>query len=840
MSRDVLEENLQRLLVRAYVPVRPSPEFRASLRLAVKRAASTDAAERAPATPARRILAAAALVLAIGAAVFLALRGRDGAHGPDELVARGRCAWRHGDEAWRALDDAETARGVEHAGGRAELATPPALATKLWFGSDGSAALAGGTRFRADWDVAARALDAELVRGALVLERLGGGGAWSVATAQGRFELVRGVLALSETGPELAGGARSFSARLLSGEARFVGADGPRALVAGEPIVARNGALIAASGPAGSSEGARVPARPDAPVDAPSATPPSHAATPADAGAITLALELPVGGSAHGGGVATLLPKPRLPEVGMPIARELAAGAKEASWDALPAGAYELFVDVRGYGVWRASDVALGAHERLSVVARLGRGAAVRGRVVDASTGAPLEHAQIVSETDAPAAVLPFDLAELESGSARGWRAFAETGPDGRFVLDALSTGEHVLRAWAPSRGAQWSGTLAIDPERDPVELVFRLAPGGALAARWLDATGRPRAGRRVIVSRIDFGAPRRCISYVLRTTNEDGRFEARDLAPGPYAVLSLEDDAVSPSMQQVVVRAGATTEVALGSRERGADLHGVLLRADGAPAAGVDVSIQRAGDHGADRLQNERTDAEGRFLLRGLAPGKHELYAGLEFGARIAFVSALDVPEVNDFTATFRLPSGTVRGRVTAAATREPLTNATLVFQREREGAFEFGARATTDARGAFSADFLPAGKWRATVYAPVETLASARIASFELAEGGVRDLDVRLEPGASATVVVRDASGAAVPGAQVAFVDADGAELQVARESVTDARGTLRAPGLSAGAWTVRVFREGSAPVEARIDLDAGEDRELPFTLPSAGSPR
>ncbi|MBK7877419.1 MAG: carboxypeptidase regulatory-like domain-containing protein [Planctomycetes bacterium] len=848
MKPDVLETNLQRLFARAYAPVRPAPEFRASLRLALARAERTASrTANAPRAPARRVLVAAAVLLALGATVFLLLRSgaERGATSLDDVLASGRPATRADAAPWRALDDAEAARGFEHAGGHAEFATPPERALQVWLGADGSAALAGGTLWRADFDRGAHALDAALVRGGLVLERLAAGGPWTVDTTQGRFELVRGVLELEFSGPELADGSRSLRARLVAGEARFHSADGPIALAAGGACFARAGALVAGGAPADrpSTAPAAASRHPAAAVGAETTVDAGAQPPVAPTGRIELTLALPIGAHAPAGGVATLLAKPRLPKIGEPIVRELPAGATSCAWDGLDAGPYELFAQVEGFGLWRAGDVVLGAGESLALVARLGPGARVRGRVVDARTSTPIEGAQIVSETDAPSPVLPFDFEAANGPDTRTWSAFTRSGPDGTFALDALSAGRHVVRAWAPGRGAEWSAAVLLEPRAEPIELEFRLAPGGALAGRWLDPRGRPRAGQRVIASRIDFAAPRRCISYAMLATDADGRFEARDLAPGMYAVLSVEDGRPSPSMQQVVVRAGATTEIALGATERGAELHGLLQRPGGAPAANVDVSIQRAGERGTDRFQSERTDAEGRFVLHGLLPGRYELYGGLEFGARIAFVAALDVLDVNEVRATFVVGAASLRGVASVAATSAPLTNATVVLQRENAeagGVFEFGARATSNAKGAFSAELLAAGRWRGVAYAPGEGLAPVRIAPFTLAAGTEPEFALRFERGASATVRVKDEAGQDLPDARVVFVDDAGETFDVAFDDRTNARGELRAPGLPAGAWTVRVFREGSAPLETRIVLDAGDDRELPFTFATTGAPR
>ncbi|MBI5363993.1 MAG: carboxypeptidase regulatory-like domain-containing protein [Planctomycetes bacterium] len=837
MKRSVLDHNLERLLQRAYAPVRAAPEFQARL---LRGLASAPPAAPRRVSAAKALVRIAAVLLVLLGVAWIVARGLGGAAtapGRDELVAQGRCALRAGTGDWRALSAVEEARGVECAPGATtalELATPARAGTRVWFGAEGSAALAGGTRAALAFDAGRHALALALEDGALVLERLAAGGAWTVDTAQGRFELERGVLELAYAGPELQGGARAVRARLVAGAGAFHGPEPVLALAVGAEYVARGGALLdVASATTGALDDrdTRTLAADPGPVDG---APPGVAADALRAG-LRAEILAPAGRAITRSGVATLLREERLPAIGRPIARAVEPDAPACRWDAVEPGAYELFVQVPGFGAWRANDLVLAAGETLSIVVRLGQGASVRGRVVDADTGAPIPDAEIVSETDAPSAVLPFDLGgDEDSADFAGWSCVARSGPDGAFELAGLSAGKHVLRAWAPGHGAEWSAPMLLEAGAEAPELRFRLARGGAVEGRLADDAQRPRAGARVLVSRIDFGAPRRVISYALRRTDAEGRFAFAHLASGLYALLTFQDAEPGPSMQQVVVRAGETVRIDLPGGERGATLRGRLLRADGTPARSVDVSIQHAGSRGRSDYRNERTDDEGRFVFRGLPALPHELYAGKELGARLTALGALDVPDVNEFAREFTLGAHALEGVVHGAGGAR-IESAAVVLEVERDGRFEFGSRSVTDAQGRWSAEFLAPGRWRARVYAAGDGMAPARIAPFQVPAAA--PIETVLLRGASLTVRAADPRGAALPGARVEFVDALGEPWSATLEDATDAHGLLRVPGIAAGAWTVRVFREGSAPAAARITLDAGDDRELPFTLDDAG---
>jgi hypothetical protein len=76
-----------------------------------------------------------------------------------------------------------------------------------------------------------------------------------------------------------------------------------------------------------------------------------------------------------------------------------------------------------------------------------------------------------------------------------------------------------------------------------------------------------------------------------------------------------------------------------------------------------------------------------------------------------------------------------------------------------------------------------------------------------------------------------ILDASRAVVPGARVLVVNQS---TEVTREAVSSAEGVYRVPSLSAGAYTVKVSKEGFVSVEQpEVVLEANEIRKVDFTL-------
>lgn len=891
---DVLERNLELLLTRAYEPARPSPLLRARLSSAIEfefgaragGATGPTSARSRPARPTRptrptrparpprpprhRLPIAAAALLAFGVAIAAALwfGGRRSSASLDSILARGEHAWREhapseSARPWNAC--AAKDRGFEHPGGALELAAASQHDWRVWLGGEGSAMLAEGARAQLDFQSGVHTLAAVLERGALTLERLASGGAWRIDTVQGDFELARGELELAYVGPQLADGTRTLRARLEDGEAWLVENGERRALAIRQTLTVRGGRVLETPALASTAaDGRRVAVDPTrrAPVDPDAAN--GNGATSATSTATLVArLELPHGARPTQSWSATLIPLLRLPDIGDPRTRTFEAEARpDASsdapgftWSGLASGNYELFVNVPGRATWRTSELVLGAGETLSIVVAPASPARALGRIVDARSGAPIADAHVISETDLPSPVAPFDF---EHHSERDdWRtsvAHTRSASDGSFELGALSPGRHVLRASAPGYGAVWTDVVELQPGVVLEGLELRLAPGGSIGGRVRDEHGKPRADRHLLASHIDFGAPRRCISYGYATSDNLGEFVIDDLPSGAYVVLELDDVSISPRVRQIVVRAPERANIDLGGDQRGARLTLRARLADGRPAAEIDLSIELSASpaDSTRRWQSNRTDAQGRATFDGIASGRYEIVAGRNMGSQLACVASVEVADVPELTLDVVLPASACHGRVTAAGELAP-TACAVILQRKEGDAFVFGGRVLTDARGEWTCEFLQPGRWRALVFAPGGSSgrwAPAVSAEFEIASAAASigassaarspQIDVDLGPGAALGVRTRDASGAPLGRVNLTFVDAHGDAFQFSELDQTDDRGVLEIPGLAAGRWTVRGIREGFEAVSTTIDLETGARGELELRLRTTGAPK
>src|SRR5262245_7097313 len=85
--------------------------------------------------------------------------------------------------------------------------------------------------------------------------------------------------------------------------------------------------------------------------------------------------------------------------------------------------------------------------------------------------------------------------------------------------------------------------------------------------------------------------------------------------------------------------------------------------------------------------------------------------------------------------------------------------------------------------------------------------------------------------QPGGSIAVVVRDSSGAPIPGVTIRIVAEEGTDQ--ALDAVSDAQGALHAAALAPGRYRVEARLEGFDAAVRRIAIEAGMPAVLDLTL-------
>jgi beta-lactamase regulating signal transducer with metallopeptidase domain/protocatechuate 3,4-dioxygenase beta subunit len=188
---------------------------------------------------------------------------------------------------------------------------------------------------------------------------------------------------------------------------------------------------------------------------------------------------------------------------------------------------------------------------------------------------------------------------------------------------------------------------LNIDEDTGPLDL--KLQPGAIITGTVLNQQGQPLAGANArVMLRVDKATVRLGWNE-LATAGRDGVFEFKAVPPGrEYTVEVLAD---GYGKQEVPI-------AALGPQEMRHDIGqiklmpsdlsvaGLVVDPNDQPVAGAEVS---ASGEGQPNLRNIQTDAQGRFVIKGVCSGSIRLYvrmpgpAGL-YGSTQAEAGATDV----------------------------------------------------------------------------------------------------------------------------------------------------------------------------------------------------
>lgn len=349
-------------------------------------------------------------------------------------------------------------------------------------------------------------------------------------------------------------------------------------------------------------------------------------------------------------------------------------------------------------------------------------------------------------------------------------RESAEVTDDGTFAFEAVRADrEWTLGAKAAGFAPfQKHGVAVVPGETTRVEA--DLTPGVSLTGVLLDGAGAPVADARVraISSRLESGQARTIREDCI--TDADGRFEIRGVPAG-----SIRLEATGPTIVEVaealgVLEDGDERRDLVLTASRGRSISGVVLWADGTPAAGAKVTLVERIARGSASFRyydQEETDteaaADGSFSFEGLGEDEVALHASA-------------------------VPGG---------AGAKPANKGLL------EAALKKGVEAIEDGRGQ-AAD----AAWTARVDEVVP---------------GTAGLVLTLAAGATITGTVRDDTGAPLEEFQIELRQ-KGNDFgdwrfgsDVRRQGFEGARGAFRVEGVADGHWEVRAVADGHTPGRA-----------------------
>lgn len=830
----ILEENLARLIRRAYIPVRPTPRFRAELRAHVRAeverlAPPALAPQRGPRrwTPLVAIAAAAAVLLVVlfglrESGVFDPPRGRA------EILARGEVALREDPhEAWDALDAALAEEGLEITSPWLEVATPPHGAFELREGRARLTALAA-TELTVEHHVAG--LHAELVAGAIEIDRpsVPELKPWTVRTGQGVVGLSSARLTVEHT-PTRVG------LHLEEGSAWVVTAGDPIAIPAGREVFLVAGAL-------------EPPAEPPPPVDPPTVAsgrepvdvaevePPAPPVAPPS---ITVRGRVVVetSGEAVPRFRVALLRESAPNTFFFPVFTEFEDADGFFAWEGVAPLRYEVIVHAEGCAVWRSPLTAADDEGTILVEAWLAPGGAVRGVVLDPATGTPIADAVVASMRDAAASAIPLDLESMDF-----WLpASAHTDAGGSFALPHLSAGDHVLRVSAPGFAARWLDPIAVTEGGETIVGTVELRAGGHLQGTVIGANGAPAAEMRLIV--VPMSAPGHLpTSFGMAVTDETGSYRIDDLPPGLMLAILLVDEgsAAPPMVRPFPSTEGETTRLDFRIEAPGTRVVGRLFDAEGAPVPSRNLALVQADPAGVndDLFAATSSDEEGAWIFEAVRPGRYFLLAVLDqSGDELLLLDELEVPPEPEVRHDVHLQRGEISGRVIEEATGQATGECivTLLRRDPASARIDFAGQVRTDAEGRWSFRTVPAGTYL------VNVLPQRGLLGYETSEEFVLDelrprvtRDLALHPGTRARVLAVDESGEALSGVALQLFRLPEDHPVSDQHLATDATGEILFPGLRPGRYRVRGERPGFEIVDLEFEARLGSVPVVRLVLP------
>ncbi|MEM9802205.1 MAG: carboxypeptidase regulatory-like domain-containing protein [Planctomycetota bacterium] len=479
---------------------------------------------------------------------------------------------------------------------------------------------------------------------------------------------------------------------------------------------------------------------------------------------------------------------------------EFVDGEGRYSLAGLDAGAWRVSVRATGHlPVWDREILVPAAEIEPFELTRTAR---LAGTVTDPS-GRPIEGAEVRARAQSD---------DGRSGSAR-------TDADGCYALDEVGPGpvavEATVEEWAPSE----TTLVELAPGEHRTDVGLRLSEGGAIAGLVLDPDGTPAAGRAIGVQWMRGDA----IEVV---SDENGRFTAEGLAPGPYQVIAMPavEDLAEPgahtdlgeifedlAMAVVEVELGRTTEVLLGEQSGSSVLvSGRVLRA-GIGVAGAELIAVREDGSLFEGMRADTTGDDGRFELTLDAGGDCTFVVTTSAEAEPDVDFQIAIPETSSFEVDLELPAGSIEGTVIGPDGAR--VDRGVVWIKREDGTSDLSGvmgrgSASIASDGSFTFTALHAGR-----YSLSATSAGSAVVTRNGVEvpdaGSSTTVDLQLGRAGSVHGKVVDAGGSPVFGARILAWSGDGESL-----------GLLGATSDHAGAFAIDAVPVGAAFIAARTN--------------------
>ncbi|HEV2063761.1 MAG TPA: carboxypeptidase regulatory-like domain-containing protein, partial [Thermoanaerobaculia bacterium] len=495
-----------------------------------------------------------------------------------------------------------------------------------------------------------------------------------------------------------------------------------------------------------------------------------------------------------------------------------------------------------------------------SVAIALQRAATMAGVVSD-DKGQPAGGARVRIQRD------PNMRALLRGASVQSvfGQLTAMTGPDGAFLLRGLPAFKGAIieatkSGFASARklGMSWKTGEQVKG------VTLALKRGLTASGKVVDGQNLAVAGAQIYAQKRDLGPGGGRGGFAMRVgtgqadkadavSGADGTFTVGGLEEGDYAVSVTRDGYARKAVTSLEVKGPDVSKWPPIVLSAGMAVAGSVKGAQGQPVIGAQIF---AVGESAGRPLDASTDGDGRFRIAGLAADRP---LRLMISAD-GFASAQRnvTPPAEDLSIVLK-STGTVRGRVEDAATKNPITDFTIgrmagpggfgggMQIQIRNGQVGNGDRTFQSADGTFELTDVPPGKW--TIRASASSYRNADVSGVEVVEGETKEgVVLSLKKGGSLAGRVLDPQkGTGVPNASVTWRAQGGGGMGGFggmmvlggggnNATATDADGRFSFDGLPDGKVTVNASH--SDYLEASRDVNPDDQPSVDITLGTGGS--
>lgn len=444
----------------------------------------------------------------------------------------------------------------------------------------------------------------------------------------------------------------------------------------------------------------------------------------------------------------------------------------------------------------------------IQLTVELSVGGALTGKIIDASSGNPIQNALIRTK-------------ENNTSS----QDYTIPDAEGKFILSKLKTGSIKLSVKPEKPFIEYIQSYAV-PNDDIADIgEIRLTKGGTIQGKVLSRDKQPQDGIQVVLGGYNE-------NYTINKSSEtdtNGEFKFENLPPLNYQIRLAKNNFT----QNVELQAEEIKNIII--EQGGTNFHGKIQN----NSKVLSYSIRAVGN--ANNRTYYTNNNAGEFSLKDMFPGKYVFYIRTNTLQNI-FQEQVEIPDQPEVNHTFQIPSGSILGLITDSRGK-PIENVIVSANRKKEtdGGYDQSIytgppTVKTNKNGVFTFDNLPTGYYN--------ILASSDIGSA--AKNGVIvgqdetkvNITLQTNGGNLESLCINAETGSPIMEAWCSLMSENGTLFQ--HSATRDEHGVLTVKHIPPGKYTVGVTHWSFTSVDKYLEIKSGETTKLEAALYPAGAIR